>query len=424
MRKLKLSKNILSWISYDFANSSFTTVIVTVIYSWYFKDVVVGGKLSGDSLWGLSVSISMLIIALLAPILGAISDYSKSKKKFLFFFCYLSVIFTALLYFVRQGDIFLGMIFFIIANIGFEGGNVFYNAFLAEISTKENVGKISGFGWGFGYLGGLASLGISLLIIRLGTVYVFPFIALFFGIFAIPIFVFLKEKSFRKQSDHRGYIKTGYHRLQATFKNVKKFRELWKFLISFFLYNDGIKTVIIFAAIYGDEQFGMNGTQLIIYFLLANVFAFVGSIFFGFIVDRIGVKSTISTSLIIWIFVVIAAYFCANIKQFYGIGILAGIAIGASQSSSRSMVSLLTPKGKHAEFFGFYALSGKASAIIGPLVYGGIVTILRSQRLAILSIGIFFLFGLALLQKVNVQKGIRKANNNKITFPTNWESEE
>ncbi|MEA2103043.1 MAG: MFS transporter [Candidatus Cloacimonadota bacterium] len=408
---MKLDKSILGWISYDFANSSFTTVIVTVVYSVYFKNIVVGGKLSGDSLWGLSVSVSMLIVAFIAPILGAISDYSKSKKKFLFFFCYLSVLFTALLYFVRQGDIFWGMLLFILANIGFEGGNVFYNAFLPEIAKKENIGKISGFGWGFGYIGGLTALGISYIIIGRGTVYVFPFIAAFYGIFAIPIFLLIKKKSFRKDFEHENYIKIGYKRLKTTFQNIRNYRELWKFLIAFFFYNDGIKTVIVFAAIYGASQFGMTGTKLIIYFLLANVFAFLGSIFFGFIVDRIGVKSTISISLLIWIVIVVGAFFCTNVNQFYGIGILAGIAMGASQSSSRAMVSLLTPTGKHAEFFGFYALSGKASAIIGPMMYGTIIALLRSQRLAILSIGIFFIFGLILLQTVNEKEGIKIANN-------------
>ncbi len=193
-----MKKNILGWISYDFANSSFTTVIVTVVYSVYFKSVVVGKEGIGDSLWGLSVSLSMLIVALISPILGAIADQTRSKKKFLFVFCYTSVLFTGLLYFVHAGAVMWGMLIFIIANIGYEGGNVFYNAFLPEITTKKNLGKVSGLGWGIGYIGGLSALLLSYLFIETNVPLVFPLIALFFGIFAIPIFVFLKESRTKK----------------------------------------------------------------------------------------------------------------------------------------------------------------------------------------------------------------------------------
>ena len=253
-----MKKNILGWISYDFANSSFTTVIVTVVYSVYFKSVVVGKEGVGDSLWGLSVSLSMLIVALISPILGAIADYTRSKKKFLFVFCYVSVLFTGLLYFVRAGTVMWGMLIFMIANIGYEGGNVFYNAFLPEITTKKNLGKVSGLGWGIGYIGGLSALVLSYLFIETNVSLVFPLIAVFFGVFAIPIFVFLKESKTNKQSQNVNYIKVGYERIKNTFHRIKDLKELSRFLISFFIYNDGIKTVIVFAAIYGAQRFGMT----------------------------------------------------------------------------------------------------------------------------------------------------------------------
>ena len=406
-----MKKNILGWISYDFANSSFTTVIVTVVYSVYFKSVVVGKEGVGDSLWGLSVSLSMLIVALISPILGAIADYTRSKKKFLFVFCYVSVLFTGLLYFIRAGTVMWGMLIFMIANIGYEGGNVFYNAFLPEITTKKNLGKVSGLGWGIGYLGGLSALVLSYLFIETNVSLVFPLIAVFFGVFAIPIFVFLKESRTKKQSRNINYIKVGYERIKNTFHRIKDLKELSRFLISFFIYNDGIKTVIVFAAIYGAQRFGMTGSQLIIYFVLANITSFIGAIIFGFIVDRIGAKRTISITLLIWIAVVIWAFFCTSVKQFYGVGLLAGIAIGSCQSASRSLFSLLTPEDKHAEFFGFYAVSGKAAAIIGPLLYGLLVLILHSQRLAILSIALFFVAGFFVLQTVNEEKGIQVASH-------------
>ena len=405
-----MKKNILGWISYDFANSSFTTVIVTVVYSVYFKTVVVGKEGVGDSLWGLSISLSMLVVALLSPILGAIADYTRSKKKFLFVFCYISVVFTALLYFVRAGAVLWGMLIFMIANIGFEGGNVFYNAFLPEITTKKNLGKVSGLGWGIGYIGGLSALILSYLFIETNVLLVFPLIAVFFGVFAIPIFVFLKESRHTQHYKNVNYIKIGYERIKKTFQHIKDFKELFRFLISFFIYNDGIKTVIVFAAIYGAQRFNMSGAQLIIYFVLANITSFIGAIIFGFIVDRIGAKKTISITLLIWIAVVIWAFFCTNVTQFYGVGLLAGIAIGSCQSASRSFLSLLTPDDKHAEFFGFYAVSGKAAAIIGPLLYGLLVLVLDSQRWAILSIALFFVAGFLVLQTVNEKNGVQVAS--------------
>lgn len=408
---MKLDRKILGWISYDFANSSFTTVIVTVVYSVYFKNVVVGQEGVGDSLWGLAVSISMLAVALSSPILGAIADFSKSKKKFLLIYCFTSVLFTVLLFFVRQGAIFWGMLLFIIANIGFEGGNVFYNAFLPEITDKENIGKVSGWGWGVGYLGGLSALGIALLFVEKNTVSVFPATALFFGIFAIPMFLLVPEERKLTKRVKINYLKTGYKRLSQTFKNIKRFKELAKFLLSFFVYNDGIKTVIVFAAIYGKQRFNMTGSQLIIYFILANITSFVGAILFGYVVDKIGAKRTISITLIMWTTVVICAFFCPNVQEFYGVGFLAGLAIGSSQSASRSMVSLLSPLDRQAEFFGFYAVSGKAAAIIGPLIYGFFVLLLKSQQWAILSIAFFIVLGFILLQTVDEKAGIKAAKD-------------
>ncbi|MBC8313056.1 MAG: MFS transporter [Candidatus Cloacimonetes bacterium] len=402
---MKLNRSIVGWVSYDFANSSFTTVIITAVYSVYFKDVVVGNGDRGDLYWAIAISISMLVVALSAPMLGAISDYSQTKKRFLILFCYTSVIFTALLFFVRQGTIFWGMLLFIIANIGFEGGNVFYNAFLPEITEKKNIGKVSGLGWGIGYLGGLSALGLSLLLVGKNIVLIFPMIAIFFGLFAIPMFILVPEK---RDLDRRkiNYLKAGYQRLLQTFKHINKFKELGKFLVSFFIYNDGIKTVIVFAAIYGRERFGMNFNQLIIYIIFANITSFWGAISFGHIVDKIGAKKTISITLIIWIAVVIWAFFCPNILQFYGVGLLAGVAIGSCQAASRSMVSLLSPKDKQAEFFGFYAMSGKAAAILGPIVYALLVLLFQSHRFAILSIAFFFIFGFVILQTVDEKSGI------------------
>ena len=401
---MKLTRNIFGWIMYDFANSSFTTIIVTVVYSVYFKNVVVNRGEYGTALWGRSVSISMLLVAISAPIFGAVADFSRAKKKFLFYNCYLTVIFTALLYFVRAGDVFTGMLFFIIANFGFNSGNVFYNALLPDIVKRSEIGKVSGWGWAVGYIGGLISLLLILpLVHNIWINLVFPTVAFFFGFFAL--FTFFLVIELKKPSKRTNYFKTAFRRITTSAKNIRDFKELIKFIFSYLVYNDGIIIVISFAAIYGATRFGMSPKQLITYFIIANLTSMVGAFIFGYILDKIGAKRTISITLLIWIAVVIWAFFCKNISEFYYVGMLAGIAIGSSQSSSRSMLALLTPKEKMAEFFGFYAVTGKLASILGPLFYGEISRITGEQKWAILAVILFFITGAMILQTVNEEKG-------------------
>ena len=228
-------------------------------------------------------------------------------------------------------------------------------------------------------------------------------IALFFGLFAIFTFVLLREV--HKPSKRTNYFKTALKRISKSVKNIRHFRELLKFIIGYLIYNDGIIIVISFAAIYGATRFGMDQKQLITYFIIANVTSMFGALIFGFILDKIGAKKTISITLFIWLAVVIWAFFCKNAAEFYFVGMLAGIAIGSSQSSSRTMLALLTPPEKMAEFFGFYSVTGRLASIFGPLVYGEISRITGDQRWAILSVVLFFVAGFFVLQTVNEEKG-------------------
>jgi MFS transporter, UMF1 family len=411
---MKLSKQILGWMMYDFANSAFTTIIVTVVYSVYFIKVVVGGDPGyGEMLWGRAIGISMTMVALTAPILGAVADFSRSKKKFLFINCYLTVIFTGLLYFVGPGQIFLGMIIFIIANFGFNSANVFYDAFLPEITTHENIGKVSGFGWALGYVGGLLALLMSLFLIRYDLRYVFPMISVHFFVFSLFTFFWLKE--IRRPSKHTNYFKVAYRRVYSSLKNIKQYPQLLRFILSYFIYNDGITTVIVFASIYGITRFGMTTQDMLVYFILAQFTSILGSALFGWFTDKRGVKLSLSFSLMIWIAVVIWAFFCTSATQYYLVGLLAGLAIGSSQSNSRTMLSMLTPDGRQAEFFGFYTLTGRLSSIIGPIVYGWIAHATGNIRYSILSLLLFFLAGWIALQFVNPEKGIADAKKTLIT---------
>ena len=409
MEKLKLTKEKIGYIFYTFADSSFVTIIVTVLFSMYFKDIVVGEREYGTALWGRTISVSMLIVVILAPIMGAIADFSHSRKNMLMISAYITMLFTALLFFVKENHIAYSIMIFVVANSAFNLATVFYNAYLPDIADKEEIGRFSGISWGAGYLGGLTALCLIIPIVRLKLVehlnYRFSFVvvALFYFIFSIPAFIWLRVPE-RKSHREKSYIFIGFSRLLETMRNIKRYKELVKYLISFFLYNDGITVVIAFAAIYGSTRFGMSATEMIYYFIIAQPSSFIGALSFGFIVDKIGAKKSISITLIIWMLVILGVYFCSTINQFYIVGMSAGFALGCSQSTSRTMFALLTPKEKTTEFFGFYGVAGRLASIAGPLVYGEISRITGNQQKAILSIMIFFVLGFIMLQTVKERK--------------------
>lgn len=398
---------IFSWTLFDFGNTAFSVIMVTVIFPRYFIGQLAGGHLWQ---WGLAVSISMLLTAILAPPLGAVADYSRSRKRYLLLFTVASVICTALMFFVTEGMIVAAIILFVIANIGFEGGIVFYDSFLPGLTTRKSYGRVSGYGFAMGYLGSLAILLIVsqflpgtddpsyLLSVR--TTFVIA--AAFFMIFSIPLFLNVPEPPVTGPPPP-SLIRAGMRRAAGTFKSLfieHQHPSLARFLIAFFLYNDGVLTVIAFAAVFAEKVLAMSDTEIIGFFAVVQTSAVVGSILFGIITDKIGPKKTITITLLLWIAIVIGAYFVKDSTQFYLVALAAGVATGSSQSSSRSMMALLTPKNREAEFFGFYdGLCGKASAVIGPLVYG-IIADLTGERIAALAIGVFFVVGVVLLQGV------------------------
>lgn len=412
---------ILAWCLYDFANSSFPTIIITVAYSVYFVEVVASPSSRGDFLWGLSYAMSMLLAALSAPILGAIADFSGAKKRFLAFFTGLSILATALLFFVGSGDLLPGILFFTLANYGFASSIVFYNAFLPEIAAEKDMGKVSGFGWALGYIGGLVSLALALPFLRGGLQpenlrsfrLSFVIAAVHFLFFAFPLFLFLKERAIPRRGNLRGgilfYIHVGFVRLQATFREIRRFRELVKFLLAFFIYNDAIDTVFVFSSIYAKVTLHFSMAELALFFVIVQIPAALGAFGFGFLVDRIGAKRSISITLIIWTLVTVGVFFTASKMAFFLISIVASLASGSCQAASRSLVGLFTPRGKSAEFFGFLAVCGKFSAILGPLTFGAISSFTGSQKTAVLSVGFFFLLGLLLLQTVREEEGISAA---------------
>lgn len=409
-------KEIAAWCLYDFADSSFTTLIVTVSYALYFRGVVAAeAGARADFYWGLSIAASMAVVALLAPILGAAADATGRKKTFLACAAGTAITFTALLGFVGPGDILAGMALFILANVGYEGAHVFYNGFLPEIAGDEEMGRISGYGWAVGYIGGLLALIFSLPLTRggfdaehVGTYRLtFPLVALFYLLFALPIFLFLRERAPRRPFGAGGIIRDGMSRLAATLRSLRGKGDLIRFLVAFVLYNDGVMTVISFAAIYAMHVIGFTTQQVTLLFLVTQLTAFVGAFAAGWLVDRIGARPTIMFTLVLWCGVVAAAYLAHTVPEFFVVGCLASIGMGSTQSASRSLMGLLVPPGRSAEFFGFYGLTGKISAIFGPVIYGWVASQAGTERPAVLSVAPFFVVGLVLLATVDVTRARR-----------------
>lgn len=399
---------IFSWTLFDFANTGFSVMMVTFAFPLYFNAVIAEGN---DLYWGMTVSLSMLLCALIAPPLGASADTKNGKKQFLLIFTFISILATAGLYFVGPGMVAIGMALFILANVGFESGIVFYDALLPSLTTERSIGRVSGYGYAMGYAGSLAILLLCLPLIQNGWEGTndhsfrlsYLVTAVFFLLFALPLFFFVPEKRHENRVRH-DYISQGFRKSWRTLAHIREYPNIARFLLAFFIYNDAILTVISFASIYAKKTLGFSMQELLIFFLTVQTTAIVGSLIFGFVADKLGAKRTIIITLLLWIVVVGVAYFAVTKEIFYGVGLLAGLAIGSSQSASRSLMAKLTPKERTGEFFGFYdGFFGKASAIIGPITFGWLSNAF-GQRPAIAFLSTFFLAGLLLLLRVREHK--------------------
>lgn len=362
-----------SWYFYDFGNSAYASVVLLAVYSAYFKNVVVGGA-EGTRLWGISVGIAAVLVAIVSPVLGAIADFTRSKKKFLLLFTVLSVVFTALLFFVGPGNVFAGMLFFILAEIGYRAAQVFYDALLNDVSTPESVGSVSGKGWAVGMIGGIVALLFVLLPIQLignqMIPYAFLITAVFYLLSSIPSFLWLIEKrEAEKLPKGKNVVKHAFGKLAQTFRSVKQYKEFLKYTISFLVYNDGIMMLMDFAAIIGATLFGMQQTALILFVIIIQFSGALGALLFGKLADKKSSKEAILFSLIVLVLSVVGLFFIKHIVLFYVIGFIAGFSLSGAQAVSRTMVSQLAPEAKAAEFYGFLSVAGRTSTFVGPLVF-------------------------------------------------------
>ncbi len=363
-----------AWYYYDFGNSAYAAVILLAVFSAYFKNTVVGGA-EGTRLWGWAVGIAAIAVALISPILGAIADSSRSKKLFLFLFTALSVIFTALLFFVGPGEIVMAMVFFILAEIGYRGAQVFYDALLVDVSTPETIGYISGKGWAIGMLGGIATLLIAVVPLQLigndFIPYTFLLTALVFALSSIPTFLKVKELSpVTPIPEGETLLSVSFKHLANTFKEIRKYKEFLRYMVAFLIYNDGIMMLMDFAAIIGGTLFGLNQVQLIIFVIIIHITGALGALFFGKVSDTKSSKRAIIISLLILIAALTGLFFIKNMIGFFVVGAFAGFSLSGAQAVSRTMVSQLAPESKTTEFYGFLSVAGRTSTFVGPFVFG------------------------------------------------------
>ena len=406
-------REIFGWAMFDFANSSYTTIVVTVAFSVYFTSLVApAGR--AELLWGLGVLVSNGLVVLLSPLVGAVADDSGRKKLFLFASYVVCVAGTASLWFVVPGAVWLGLALFVVSNVAFAFGENFAAAFLPEISTAENIGRISGFGWGLGYFGGLFAL------LAIAPLLAGDFVAAnveslrgawlvtaaFFAAAGVPTFLLLRERAPR--GPRRGaaeYARVGYARVGETVRSLGHFRDLARFLAVFFVFTCGLAAVINFSAIYAKGTLAFTGGEIITLFLVVQLSSAAGALGFGWIQDRLGALKTVRVTLVLWVAVCVVAYLATNKATFWGVALAAGLGIGSLQSACRALVGLFAPLEKTGEFFGFWGLAGKAAFAVGPFVFGGLTWLSGSQRVAILSTGLFFVAGLAALGRVDEARG-------------------
>lgn len=439
LSKTTQKKQIFGWCMFDFANSSYTTVIITVIFCNIFTKLIVPSEPGtenpysvGNLLWSIAQAVGYLLVVISAPIIGAITDFSPTKKKALILTSFMCIVPTALLYFIEPGMVALAMILVILSFFSFTSTENIVSSFLPFLGDKNELGKISGYAWGIGYFGGLGSVA---LVQTLGAIditnyenlkWVGPYTAIFFLIAAIPTFLFLNEPEVKSVLPPGvTYIKHATFVVIRTLKDAAKFKDLMIYLFSLFFAMASHGIVIGFAFIYGEQEIGLSPSQVAFMFIFLQISAALGAFAFGLLQDSYGAKKTFNLTLYLWIFTCSLIYFVKDISViaidnlglnwtpqwiFIVIAVLAGLGIGSTQSASRAIVGLFSPATKTGEFYGLWGLSGKVAAAVGLLALGGLQTIF-TLRNSFLIVALFYFLSLVVNFFVDEKRGIAQANN-------------
>jgi UMF1 family MFS transporter len=407
-------REVVSWAMYDFANSGYTTVVITAVFNAYFVSVVADGAPWATFAWTAALAVSYALIVLTAPVIGAWADAHAAKKRLLAASTIGCVLFTAGLACVGRGDLASGIALVILSNFFFGTGENLVAAFLPEIAEGEAMGRVSGWGWSLGYFGGLVALGACLAYVTHAqargapaTEFVPVTMLITAGIFALaslPTFLFLRERARPAAVGH--VIRGAFARVGETLAQARRFADLRRFLVCVVFYQAGIQTVIALAAVYAQEAMRFTTRDTIVLILVVNVTAAIGAFAFGQVQDRIGHVRTLVLTLIGWLVTVALAWAAEGPALFWVAANLVGLCLGSSQSAGRALVGYLSPPARAAEFFGLWGLAVKLSSILGPLTYGAVTWATHgNHRLAILATGLFFVAGLALLAGLDIARG-------------------
>ena len=415
-------RSVASWCVYDWANSAFTTLVVTFIYSTYFATVFMEDAQRGTELWSRAISASAVLIAVLSPVFGAIADRAGRRKRYLLVATLVCCAGTVALAFVAPDGpraAVTALSVFVVANVAFEVAMVFYNSFLPSIVPRAWIGRVSGWGWALGYAGGLVAMAVALFtLIRPETPWfgISPdgdfryratnlLVAGWFLLFSLPMFLFVPEEP---GTAGRVDVAGAFRDLGRTLRSIGRYREVAKFLVARLIYNDGLVTVIVFGGIYAGSTFGMGLDEVTFFGMMLNVAAGLGAWAFGFVDDRIGGKRTVLISLVFLSLAVLIAVAATTKTWLWIAGALIGIFLGPNQAASRSLMGRFTPERHKSEFFGFFAFSGKITSFLGPLLLG-IVTGLVGIRAGVATVLLFFVAGGAILLAVDERAGIAAA---------------
>lgn len=411
-------RSVWSWALYDFANSPFTTLVITFVYATYFTQAIASDAISGTALWSRAITITAIIVALASPVLGALADRGGYRKRFVGIATVVCILATVALYRVLPGQVVTALVLVIVANVAFEFATVFYNAFLPDISKPERIGTVSGIGWGLGYVGGLLALVVALYALVLPAEPWFGFssengeniratnilVAVWFAVFSIPLFLWVHEDKSRISSAGL-VVRDSWAQLRRTFSEIRKYRQIVRFLVARLVFNDALVTIFAFGGIYAAETFGLTVQEVLTFGIVINLAAGIGAVSMGYLDDWIGAKRTIMISLVGLIVATVLAVTAVEVQWLWVAGVMIGIFSGPNQAASRSLMGRFVPTRLENEFFGFFAFSGKLTAFIGPFLLGVTTEVTGSQRLGVSVVLVLFLVGLVLLAFVDEREG-------------------
>ena len=416
LKKDVAGREVWAWAAFDFANSGYTTVVLTAVFNAYFVGVICGNASWATLLWTSVIAASNILAIVCMPFIGAATDLKANKKFWTVLMSLLCIAGTVGLAFTGSGTVWLAVFMVVVSNFAYNIGETLNSAFLPEIADEQSMGKVSGWGWSFGYCGGLLTLGLSLCAVLVmqakgvsaeGYVpYTMVITAVVFFVAAMPLALWLKERAIpRTQANFWSLVKESQASLIATFKSLPKHKNFAWLVASGLSFQGGIAVVVTLAAVYADQAMGFTPDETILLVLLVNITAAVGAFAFGYVEDRIGHKYALMVTLLIWIAMVAVAYFAQTKPIFWIAANLAGIAMGSSQSAGRALVGVLAPEKDRAAFYSFWNMALWVANIVGPMTYGLITWMTgNDQRLALLCTGMFFVVGLILLLPMRIEK--------------------